>query len=235
MVEGKAKQVFATDQKDQLLVHFKNDATAFNARKHAELDGKGRLNCLISTYLFKFLESKGVPTHFIEIQDETLMLVQRVDVIPLEIVVRNIAFGSLCRETPISAGVELSPPLLDFYYKDDQLGDPLLTDGRLRLLGLITPQQRSDIEILAFRVNSLLKKFFQEIDLQLVDFKLEMGINSFGELLVVDEISPDNCRLWDQRRNDPKDKILDKDRFRQDLGGVLEAYGEILKRIQGIV
>ena len=162
------------------------------------------------------------------------MLVQKADVIPLEIVVRNIACGSLCRETPITVGKELSPCLLDFYYKDDDLGDPLLTDDRLNLLGFITDQEKLKIKALALQINEILKKFFEELDLVLVDFKLEMGVNSAGKLLVVDEISPDSCRLWDKRTQDPVDRILDKDRFRNDLGGVVDAYGEILKRIQGI-
>ncbi len=234
LFEGKAKKIFATDHADQLLIHFKNDTTAFNAVKHAELKGKGKLNCQISSILFELLERKGVPTHFIGTENDTWMLVQRVQVIPLEIVVRNIACGSLCKETPINVGEELFPSLLDLYYKDDELGDPLLTDARIKLLDLITPNQRKDIEELAFKVNIILKEFFEKLDLVLVDFKLEMGLNNKGELLVVDEISPDSCRLWDTRTTDPVDRILDKDRFRKDLGGVTEAYGEILKRIQGI-
>ncbi len=233
LFEGKAKKIFATNQPDQLLIHFKNDATAFNALKHAELKGKGRLNCQISSILFELLESEGVATHFLRVEEDEWMLVQRVQVIPLEIVVRNIACGSLCKETPLDVGNELSTSLLDLYYKDDQLGDPLLTDARLNLLGLVTLQQRKDIEEIAFRVNRILKRFFEKLDLVLVDFKLEMGLNSKGELLVADEISPDSCRLWDQRTTDPIKRILDKDRFRKDLGGVTEAYGEILKRIQG--
>ncbi|ABX09324.1 phosphoribosylaminoimidazolesuccinocarboxamide synthase [Prochlorococcus marinus] len=233
LFDGKAKTIFTTDKPYELLVHFKNDATAFNALKHAELEGKGKLNCQISASLFQLLEKEGVPTHFLGVQDETWMLVQKVDVIPLEIVVRNIACGSLCKETPLERGEKLSSPLLDFYYKDDQLGDPLLTDARLNLLGLTTSGQRLEIQSIAFKVNNILKNFFQKIDLLLVDFKLEMGLNNAGELLVADEISPDSCRLWDQRSDDPEQRILDKDRFRQDLGGVVEAYGEILKRIQG--
>ena len=234
LYEGKAKRVFASDQRERVLVEFKNDATAFNALKRAELDNKGRLNCQISARLFEMLESKGVPTHYLGLADETWMVVQQVKVIPIEVVIRNIATGSLCKQTPIPAGTELSPPLLDLYYKDDSLGDPLLTDSRLKLLGLINSEQRVEIEQLARRVNELLFSFFESLDLLLVDFKLELGFNAAGKLLVADEISPDTCRLWDQLNSDPQARILDKDRFRQDLGGVIEAYGEILKRVQGV-
>ncbi|KGG11935.1 MULTISPECIES: phosphoribosylaminoimidazolesuccinocarboxamide synthase [Prochlorococcus] len=235
LLEGKAKKIFSTDQEDQLLVHFKNDTTAFNALKRSQLQGKGRLNCQISAHIFKFLEEQGVSTHFLGIQEETWMLVQKVDVIPIEIVIRNVAYGSLCKQTPIPIGLELNPCLLDLYYKDDQLGDPLLTDARLNLMGLLTLEKRLELEKIALNVNSILRKFFNRLDLLLVDFKLEMGLNREGKLLVADEISPDSCRLWDKRCTDPKGKILDKDRFREDLGGVVEAYGEILKRIQGSV
>ena len=234
LYEGKAKRVFAADQPDRVLVEFKNDATAFNALKRAELEGKGRLNCQISARLFEMLAREGVPTHYLGLAAETWMLVQHVDVIPLEVVIRNVATGSLCQQTPIAAGTELSPALLDLYYKDDNLGDPLLSESRLQLLGLISSQQRLEIEQLARRVNQLLLSFFESLDLLLVDFKLELGLNSAGTLLVADEISPDTCRLWDHRNSDPQARILDKDRFRQDLGGVIEAYGEILKRVQGV-
>ncbi|HGY5540119.1 MAG TPA: phosphoribosylaminoimidazolesuccinocarboxamide synthase [Prochlorococcus sp.] len=234
LYEGKAKRVFASDQRDRVLVEFKNDATAFNALKRAELDDKGRLNCQISARLFEILERNGVPTHYLGLAGETWMVVQPVKVIPIEVVIRNVATGSLCKQTPIPAGTELSPPLLDLYYKDDTLGDPLLTESRLELLGLINPEQRLEIEQLARSVNGWLLPFFESLDLLLVDFKLELGVNSSGKLLVADEISPDTCRLWDQRNSDPKARILDKDRFRQDLGGVIEAYGEILKRVQGV-
>ncbi len=232
LYEGKAKRVFETDHPDQLLVHFKNDATAFNAKKHQSFDGKGSLNCQISSSIFRFLEKEGIPTHFLKNEQDCWMLVQKVDVIPLEIVIRNVATGSLCKETPIAFGTELAEPLLDLYYKDDALGDPLLTKRRLELLGLVTSSQLLNIENLAFRVNSSLKDFFKTLDLKLVDFKLEMGMNNNSELLVADEISPDSCRIWDLNIEDQKDRILDKDRFRKDLGGVLEGYSEVLRRIK---
>ena len=161
------------------------------------------------------------------------MLVQRVEVIPLEVVLRNIATGSLCRQTPIAEGTPINPALLDFYYKDDDLGDPLLTEARVRLLGLVDDARLSAIEQLARRINGVLQPFFDGLELQLVDFKLELGCNGQGELLVADEISPDTCRFWDINCADANERILDKDRFRKDLGGVIEAYGEVCKRVQG--
>ena len=155
-------------------------------------------------------------------------------VIPIEVVIRNVASGSLCRETPIKEGTILDPALLDLYYKDDGLGDPLLTKNRLNLLDIVSSSQLSEIQEIALLVNDLLKTYFKDLDLLLVDFKLEFGFDQNGKILLADEISPDTCRLWDQRTLDEKDRILDKDRFRKDLGGVIEAYREILKRIQGV-
>ncbi len=231
--EGKAKRVFACENPERVLVEFKNDATAFNAKKRSKIDGKGRLNCKISASLFELLEVNGIATHFLELQSETWMYAQKINIFPLEVVIRNVATGSLCRETPIKQGTLLSPPLLDLYFKDDELGDPILTEERLKILGIVSIQQREEIEKIARNVNDILKDFFDLRDLLLVDFKLEFGTNSLGEILVADEISPDNFRLWDKKISDPKDRILDKDRFRQDLGGVINAYGEIFKRIQG--
>ena len=230
--EGKAKRIFACKDPNRVLIEFKNDATAFNAKKRSEIEGKGRLNCKISAALFKLLEMNGIPTHFLELHSETFMIAEKINVIPLEVVIRNIATGSLCRETPINQGTILNPPLLDLYYKDDELGDPILTEGRLKLLDLISDSQLQDIEKITRSVNKTLKEYFDSLDLLLVDFKLEFGTNSLGKLVVADEISPDNCRFWDKKNSDPKERILDKDRFRQDLGGVIDAYEEILKRIE---
>ena len=233
LYEGKAKRVFATDRPDRVLVEFKNEATAFNAQKKAQLEDKGRLNCQISARLFELLEAQGVPTHYLGLAGDTWMVVQRVEVIPLEVVLRNIATGSLCKQTPLQEGTPIDPALLDLYYKDDALGDPLLTEARVRLLGIVDGARLSAIEQLARRINGVLQPFFDGLELQLVDFKLELGLNAAGELLLADEISPDTCRFWDQRSRDANDRILDKDRFRKDLGGVMEAYGEVLKRVQG--
>ncbi len=235
--EGKAKRVFATDQADLVAVEFKDDATAFNAQKKASLQGKGSLNCRISALIFERLDAAGIPTHYRGVGEDRWMLVRPVDVIPLEVVLRNLAAGSLCRQMPIAAGTPLQPALLDLYYKDDALGDPLLTEARLERLELVTPEQRRAIEALARRINDVLLTLFIEADLQLVDFKIELGLAADGTLLLADEISPDTCRLWDLRAGgeDPSDeRILDKDRFRRDLGGVIEAYGEVLKRVQGV-
>ena len=233
LYEGKAKRVFATDQADLVAVEYKDDATAFNALKKAQLAGKGELNCQISALLFELLEREGIATHYLALQEPNWMLVRPVQIVPVEVVVRNTAFGSLCKQMPIAPGTPLEPPLLDLYYKDDAFGDPLLTDARLERLGLLTPAQRSELERLAFAVNDSLRRFFADLALQLVDFKIELGVTAEGELVVADEISPDTCRLWDLRVADGQDRILDKDRFRQDLGGVVEAYGEVLKRVQG--
>ena len=230
--EGKAKRVFASESPEKVFIEFKNDATAFNAKKRSEIEGKGRLNCKISAALFELLESNGIPTHFLELHSETFMVADKINVIPLEIVIRNIATGSLCRETPIKKGTLLNPPLLDVYYKDDSLDDPILTEARLKLLDVINPDQMEEIEKMTRSVNIILKQYFDKLDLLLVDFKLEFGMNSLGKLVVADEISPDNCRFWDKKNSDPEARILDKDRFRQDLGGVIDAYEEILKRIE---
>lgn len=234
LYEGKAKRVYATDQDDLVAVEYKDDATAFNALKKAQLLGKGALNCRISALLFEHLERQGVPTHYLGLQGDHWMMVRPVRVVPVEVVVRNVAAGSLCRQMPIAAGTRLEPPLLDLYYKDDALGDPLLSEARLERLALVTPAQMESIRELAFRVNGALGQLFAQVGLELVDFKIELGFTSTGELVVADEISPDTCRLWNQAVSDAQERILDKDRFRQDLGGVVEAYGEVLKRVQGV-
>lgn len=233
LYEGKAKRVYATDCSDLLAVEFKDDATAFNALKKAELAGKGELNCQISARLFEYLAGRGIPTHYLGVRDARWMLVRPVRVIPVEVVIRNVAAGSLCRQMPIELGTPLEPPLLDLYYKDDAFGDPLLTEARLELLKLVNADQRRGLEQLARQVNQELINLFSSIGLQLVDFKIELGFTAGGDLVVADEISPDTCRLWDRSVADVSDRILDKDRFRQDLGAVIEAYGEVCKRVQG--
>ena len=234
LYEGKAKRVFATDQADLVAVEYKDDATAFNALKKAQLAGKGELNCRISALLFEHLAARGVPTHYLGVDGATWMLVKPVRVIPIEVVIRNVAAGSLCKQMPIEQGTVLEPPLLDLYYKDDAYGDPLLTEARLERLALVTADQRQAIEVLARQVNRELGSLFLGVGLQLVDFKIELGFTAAGELVVADEISPDTCRLWDVSVSDVQERILDKDRFRQDLGGVVEAYGEVFKRVQGV-
>ncbi|MEB3262489.1 MAG: phosphoribosylaminoimidazolesuccinocarboxamide synthase [Cyanobacteriota bacterium] len=231
--EGKAKRVFSTDRSDVLALEFKDEATAFNAQKKARLAGKGALNCRISALIFEHLETLGIPTHFLGVSGPNWMFVKPVRVVPLEVVVRNVAAGSLCRQLPLVPGTPLTHPLLDLYYKDDGLGDPLLTVARLELLNLVTADQLSAIEALALKVNDVMRALFARVGLELVDFKIELGFSADGTLLLADEISPDSCRLWDLAVADDQDRIMDKDRFRQDLGGVLDAYGEVLKRVQG--
>jgi phosphoribosylaminoimidazole-succinocarboxamide synthase len=226
--------VYATDQPDLVAVEFKDDATAFNAEKRASLAGKGERNCRISALVFEWLEARGVSTHYLGVEGDRWMLVRPVKVVPIEVVVRNVAAGSLCRQLPIAPGTPLDPPLLDLYYKDDALGDPLLTEARLERLQLVSSGQLQAISELAMAVNRGLRELFGSVDLELVDFKIELGFAADGRLLLADEISPDTCRLWDRRISDQSDRILDKDRFRQDLGGVVEAYGEVLKRVQGV-
>ena len=232
--EGKAKRVHATDRADVVAVQYKDDATAFNALKKASLPGKGDLNCRISALLFEHLAGRGVPTHFLGVLDDLWMAVRPVRVIPVEVVVRNIAAGSLCKQLPVEAGSRLEPPLIDLYYKDDALGDPLLSEARLQRLNLVSEAQLATMRELALTVNRELRELFGSVGLELVDFKIELGFDGEGRILLADEISPDTCRLWDSATTDPQDRILDKDRFRQDLGGVVEAYGEVLKRVQGV-
>ncbi|MCP9849084.1 phosphoribosylaminoimidazolesuccinocarboxamide synthase [Cyanobium sp. Morenito 9A2] len=233
LYEGKAKRVFSSADPELVLVEFKDDATAFNALKKAQLAGKGTLNCCISALLFERLEAAGLPTHYRGLFSPNWMVVRPVRIVPIEVVIRNVAAGSLCKQMPIAAGTPLDPPLLDLYYKDDAFGDPLLTEARLMILGLVSADQQAEIEVLARRVNQVLLAFFAAVGLRLVDFKIELGFTSTGALVVADEISPDTCRLWDVHVEDSQERILDKDRFRQDLGGVVEAYGEVLKRVQG--
>jgi phosphoribosylaminoimidazole-succinocarboxamide synthase len=234
--EGKAKKVFRTTCPGVVAVQYKDDATAFNAQKKAQLAGKGLLNWEISARLFEALEADGIASHYLGCLAPGWMAVKEVAIVPVEVVLRNRAAGSLCRQLPITPGTVLEPALLDLYYKDDELGDPLLTEARLELLGLLTPQDREELERLARAVNAALQKRLEALDIELVDFKLEFGRSSGGELLLADEISPDTCRLWDtsSAEADGEERILDKDRFRKDLGGVVEAYGEVLKRVQGM-
>lgn len=231
LYEGKAKILYKTDAPEILLADFKDDATAFNAEKRGRINNKGILNCSISSKLFQYLEQNGIPTHYLDNPNPNQMRVKAVKIIPLEVVVRNIAAGSLCKQTGLELGTVLKQPLVEFYYKNDELGDPLLTRERLLLLELATQEQVEEIIHLALRINEFLKGFFRQCSITLVDFKLEFGLDSQGRLLLADEISPDTCRLWDTATLDPFDRILDKDRFRRDLGNVENAYQEVLQRV----
>ena len=235
LYEGKGKKLYATQNPNQLIAEFKDDLTAFNAEKKSSESGKGALNCLISSALFEILAKEGVTSHFISLLDENNMLCKKVSIIPLEVVVRNIATGSLSKRLGIQDGKVLPSSLVEFYYKDDALGDPLVNDEHCELLEII--KDKNDLAILrekALKVNEILKEFFDKRGIRLVDFKLEFGREiidengKYGEILLADEISPDSCRLWDKATNNK----LDKDRFRQDLGNLKEAYQEILKRVK---
>ncbi len=229
--EGKAKILYTTEDPDVLLTHFKDDATAFNAQKRGTIQGKGEMNCAISTHLFQLLQSQGIATHWIASPSPNTMRVRNVTIIPLEVVVRNLAAGSLVRETGLPVGQSLSPPLVEFYYKSDDLGDPLLTRDRIAALALASEAQVARLDALARQINQVLQAFFERCGIALVDFKLEFGTDKSGQLLLADEISPDTCRLWDQSVADPKQRVMDKDRFRHDLGQVEAAYKAVMKRV----
>lgn len=231
LYEGKAKIIYRTDDPDILLAQYKDDATAFNAQKRGTITNKGRINCAIATHLFKVLEATGVATHFIDQPNPDQMRMRAVQIVPLEVVVRNIAAGSLCQQTGLELGVPLSQPLVDFYYKDDALGDPLLTHDRILLLELATPEQLEQLRQLALQINQILINFFHQCGITLVDFKLEFGMTSDQQLLLADEISPDTCRLWDDAESDPNRRVMDKDRFRRDLGEVDTAYARVMERV----
>ena len=233
LYEGKAKILYSTNEPSVLLADFKDDATAFNAQKRGSIKNKGSINCRISSKIFQYLAKKGIKNHFIETPAPNQMLVRAVKILPLEVVVRNIAAGSLCKQTGLTLGTILSQPLVEFYYKNDDLGDPLLTRDRLRLLKLATPEQVETISHLALQINQLLSDFFRRCNITLVDFKLEFGLDSQAQLILADEISPDTCRLWDDNstQNNIESRVLDKDRFRRDLGKVEDAYEEVLQRV----
>jgi len=227
--EGKAKQIFSTDQDDQVIVHFKDDATAFDGQKKGQIAEKGKINNKISNFFFKLLEEKGIKTHLIEELNERDSLVKKVEIIPLEVVMRNVAAGSLAKRIGMEEGIPLQQPVIEFYYKDDNLGDPLINVSHIELLGLAGREELERLIALGHKINDILVKFLKERNVDLVDFKLEFGKTAEGEIILADEITPDTCRFWD---SETKEK-LDKDRFRRDLGNVEEAYYEMYKRITG--
>ncbi len=233
--EGKAKKVFSHSESDKVIIEFKDDATAFNALKKAKFEGKGKLNCLISAKIFEHLIKNNIPTHFIELKNENIMMAKKIKVIPLEIVLRNTAYGSLCKQTTIKSGTVLAKPLIDIYLKNDELNDPLITKDRIELMKILSSKDLDSIINLTLKINGILKSFFKNIQLQLVDFKLEFGYDSKNNILLGDEISPDNCRLWDLNQKNDTIVSLDKDRFRNDLGGLIEAYSEINRRINNFI
>ena len=233
--QGKAKKVFSHDDSDKVIIEFKDDATAFNALKKAEFEGKGKLNCLINAKIFEIHKKNNIPTHFIKLKSENSMIAQKIKIIPLEIVLRNIAYGSLCKQTTIQSGTVLPKPLIDIYLKNDELNDPLITKDRIELMNILSSKDLDYVIELTLKINEILKDFFKNIKLKLVDFKLEFGYDFKNNILLGDEISPDNCRLWDLNQRDDNIVSLDKDRFRNDLGGLIEAYSEINRRINDFI
>lgn len=229
LYEGKAKKVFTTEDENVLIVSYKDDATAFNGLKKGTIVGKGAINNRMSNYLMQKLELEGVPTHFIRELNETETEVKRVTIVPLEVIVRNIAAGSLSKRLGLPEGTKLKKTVLEYSYKDDELGDPMVNDYHIFAMDIATPEELDLIAKYAFKVNDYLCKFLLECGIVLVDFKIEFGKTADGTIILADEISPDTCRFWDAKTGEK----LDKDRFRRDLGNVEGAYAEVFKRIMG--
>ena len=229
LYEGKAKKVFATDDPNLVIVDYKDDATAFNGLKKGSIAGKGVINNVMSNHMFQLLEKQGVPTHFVEQLSERETLVKKVSIVPLEVIIRNISAGSFAKRFGVEEGIVFDEPTIEFSYKNDDLGDPLMNAYHAVALKAATREEIETIKSMAFKVNEVMKQYFDSLNDILVDFKLEFGKTADGKILLADEISPDTCRLWDKTT---KEK-LDKDRFRRDLGGVEEAYQEIMKRVMG--
>lgn len=226
LYEGKAKKVFLTDDPDVLIVDYKDDATAFNGQKKGTITGKGVVNNRMTNHVFKLLEKEGVPTHFIEELSDRETAVKKVEIVPLEVIIRNIAAGSFSKRLGVAEGTPFEEPTLEFSYKNDELGDPLINDYFAIALKLATKEEIETISKYAFKVNEVLKKYFLQADMELVDFKIEFG-RFKGQIILADETSPDTCRLWDVHTHEK----LDKDRFRRDMGNVEEAYNEVFKRL----
>ena len=229
LYEGKAKKVFATDDANLVIVDYKDDATAFNGEKKGTITGKGVINNVMSNHMFQLLEQQGVPTHFVEQLSERETLVKKVSIVPLEVIIRNISAGSFAKRFGVEEGIVFDEPTIEFSYKNDELGDPLMNAYHAIALKAATREEIETIKAMAFKVNEVMKQYFDTLNVILVDFKLEFGKTAYGKIVLADEISPDTCRLWDKTT---KEK-LDKDRFRRDMGGVEEAYQEIMKRVMG--
>lgn len=229
LYEGKAKKVFKTDDPEVLMVDYKDDATAFNGEKKGTIQSKGIINNRVTNHLMKMLEEQGIPTHLIEEISDRETLVKKVSIVPLEVIIRNVAAGSFSKRYGVEEGRELLAPTLEFSYKNDDLGDPLINTYHVLALGLATQEDIDTISKYAFKVNEILKKYLLDLGIKLIDFKLEFGKTSDGTIVLADEISPDTCRFWDKDTNEK----LDKDRFRRDMGNVEDAYEEIMKRLMG--
>ena len=229
LYEGKAKKVFATNDPDLVIVSYKDDATALDGLKKGTITGKGVINNKMSNYLCRLLEKHGVPTHFVEELNDRETVVKRVSIIPLEVIIRNISAGSFAKRYGVKEGIVFAEPTIEFSYKNDDLHDPLINSYHALALGLATKKEIEEIKAMAFKVNDILKEYFLSLNVKLVDFKLEFGRLNDGTIVLADEISPDTCRFWDADTNEK----LDKDRFRRDMGGVEDAYNEMMKRVFG--
>ena len=229
MYEGKAKKVFATSDPDLVIVSYKDDATALDGLKKGTITGKGVINNRMSNYLCRLLEKHGVPTHFVEELNDRETVVKKVSIVPLEVIIRNISAGSFAKRYGVKEGIVFAEPTIEFSYKNDDLHDPLINSYHALALGLATKKEIEEIKAMAFKVNDILKEYFLSLNVKLVDFKLEFGRLKDGTIVLADEISPDTCRFWDADTNEK----LDKDRFRRDMGGVEDAYNEMMKRVFG--
>ncbi len=229
LYEGKAKKVYATADENLCIVSYKDDATAFNGQKKGTIAGKGVINNKMSNFLMQMLEKEGVPTHFVEELNDRDTVVKKVSIVPLEVIIRNISAGSFAKHYGVEEGIVFDEPTIEFSYKNDDLGDPLLNEYHALALKLATKDEIAEIKRLAFKVNEVLKAYMLTLNVRLVDFKLEFGKTADGQIVLADEISPDTCRLWDKDTNEK----LDKDRFRRDMGGVEDAYNEIMRRLMG--
>lgn len=229
LYEGKAKKVYATNDPDLVIVDYKDDATAFNGEKKGTISGKGVINNKMTNFMFKMLEQEGVPTHLVEEISDRETIVKKVSIVPLEVIVRNVAAGSFSKRMGVEEGRQLLTPILEFSYKNDDLGDPFINNYYALALGLATKEEIDTITKYAFKVNEFMLNFFKGLNIDLIDFKIEFGKTSDGTIILADEISPDTCRFWDSTTHEK----LDKDRFRRDMGGVEEAYQEIMKRLMG--
>jgi len=229
LYEGKAKKVYKTDNDNMYIVEYKDDATAFNGLKKGTIHNKGIMNNRISNHLFKLLEKEGIPTHFVEEISDRETVVKKVEIVPIEVIVRNIAAGSLSKRLGLPEGTKLSQTVLEYCYKNDELGDPMINDYHIYAMQLATKEELETIANISFKVNEVLSNYLKDLGIELIDFKLEFGRYIDGSIILADEISPDTCRFWDSKT---KEK-LDKDRFRRDLGNVEDAYKEVLKRLMG--
>ena len=229
LYEGKAKKVFATDDPNLYIVDYKDDATAFNGQKKGQIAGKGVINNVMSNHMFQLLEQQGVPTHFVKQLSDRETLVKKVSIVPLEVIIRNISAGSFAKRYGVREGIVFKAPTIEFSYKNDDLGDPLINDYHALALELATQEEIDEIKAMAFKVNEVMKEYFDHLNVTLVDFKLEFGKTPDGKIILADEISPDTCRLWDKTTGEK----LDKDRFRRDLGGAEGGYPEIMRRVVG--